>query len=85
MLARLFDALVEERLARPGQPLATDALAAQLWPDQALEARAAAERLHSAIAKLRRRGLDELVVRQAGGYLLHPAIHCVRVATPPRR
>ena len=85
MLARLFDALVEERLARPGQPLATDALATRLWRDQTLEPRAAAERLHSAIAKLRRRGLDELVVRQAGGYLLHPAIHCVRVPAPPRR
>ena len=80
VLARVFDALVEERLARPGQPVATDLLAARIWPAPGLEPRAAAERLHSAIAKLRRRGLDALVVRQAGGYLLHPAIECARVS-----
>jgi predicted ATPase len=85
LLARVFDALVEERLARPGQPIATEALAAQVWPDLSLDPRAAAERLHSAIAKLRRRGLDALVVRQGGGYLIHPAVACTRVSPPPRR
>ncbi|HEU5057588.1 MAG TPA: tetratricopeptide repeat protein, partial [Kofleriaceae bacterium] len=85
LLARVFDALVEERLARPGQPIATEVLAARVWPDQALEPRAAAERLHSAIAKLRRRGLDALVVRQGGGYLIHPAIACTRVTASGRR
>ena len=85
LLARVFDALVEERLARPGQPIATETLAAQVWPDLSLDPRAAAERLHSAIAKLRRRGLDALVVRQGGGYLIHPAVACTRVSPPPRR
>lgn len=84
-LARLFNELVEQRLLQPGQPIATDTLAVRLWPEQALEPRAAAERVHSAIAKLRRRGLDTLVVRQAGGYLLHPAFRCTRVTAPPRR
>lgn len=85
LLARLFDALFEERMARSGHPIATEELAARLWPDEPLEARAAAERVHSAIAKLRRRGLDALVVRQTGGYLLHPAVPCVRVSADPAR
>jgi predicted ATPase len=78
LLARLFDALVEERLSRPGVPIGPEALGARVWPDEQIDAKTASERVYTAIAKLRRRGLGAVVVRQSGGYLLHPAVRCVR-------
>ena len=78
VLARLLDALVEERLARPGVAVGPETLAGRVWPGEALTPRIAAERVHSVIARLRRLGLEGVLVRQAGGYLLHPAIRCER-------
>jgi predicted ATPase/Tfp pilus assembly protein PilF len=80
LLARVFEALVRARIDDPGQPLEPAALAALVWPDQGLDRRAAGVRLYAAIKKLRQRGLAAVIVHQAGGYLVHPAIRCDRVA-----
>ncbi len=79
LLARMLDALVEWRLTRPGQPLSADELAARMWPDETLTAALASERVYGAVARLRRQGFTSVLVRQAGGYFLHPAVPCVRV------
>ena len=79
LLARLVDALVEERLARSGMPLGPDDLATRVWPGETLAPKLAGERIYGVVARLRRLGLETVVVRQSGGYVLHPAIRCVRV------
>ncbi len=81
LLARLLDALVEHRVAHPGEPLGPEALALLLWPDER-DPSSAGGRLYTAVAKLRRRGLETIVVRQPGGYLVHPAVRCVRSDKP---
>ncbi|HUS69061.1 MAG TPA: tetratricopeptide repeat protein [Kofleriaceae bacterium] len=84
LLARLLDALVEHRVAHPGESLAPEALAALVWPEDPDPA-GAAGRLYTAVAKLRRRGLESIVVRQGGGYLVHSAVRCVRSDKPKPR
>ena len=78
VIARLLDRLVDERLARPGQPLGLEELARCLWPDERLAPRVTGARIYSAVAKLRRLGLATVLVRQSGGYFLHPAVRCAR-------
>jgi predicted ATPase len=78
LLARLLDQLVEQRLARPGVSLAPEVLAERLWPEERPDPRLAGDRVHAAISRLRRRGLEGLLVHQGGGYLLHPAFRCER-------
>ena len=84
VLARLLDALVDERIAHPGIAVAPEALAARVWPGEELTPKIAAERVHSVIARLRRLGLDSVVVRQPGGYLIHPAVRCERRPAEPK-
>ncbi len=78
LLARLLHELVEARFARPGVAVLPDALAPRLWPDEPMTPKATTDRLHAAVARLRRRGLEGVLMLQGGGYLLHPIVHLER-------
>jgi predicted ATPase len=77
VLARLVDVLARHKVEHPDAPISAEALVAAVWPDEQLEPATAKNRLYVAIAKLRGRGLDGVIIRQAGGYLLNPALACV--------
>jgi hypothetical protein len=74
ILQRLFRALVERRLAEPGATLTLDALREAVWPEQPMLRVAAANRLHVALASLRRMGLRKVLERKGNGYRLDPRI-----------
>jgi predicted ATPase len=72
--ARVLAALASHRVARPGELLAKESLVRAAWPDeQRLSTDSGANRLRVAVAKLRRAGLQALIVSGAGGYMLDPA------------
>jgi hypothetical protein len=57
------------------------------WPGEQMSAEAGRNRVYVAIAKLRRLGLDAVVVRTPLGYTFDPAVQIVRSAvgsTPVR-
>ena len=67
-LARVLHALVEGC----GVEVAPQELIARSWPDERIEARAAAQRLHTAIKRLRRLGMKDALLLGEEGYYLHP-------------
>lgn len=69
-LARLLEALVEARLARPGAPLAWDELLSAGWPDERVMPAAAQNRVRVALSTLRTLGLRTLLVTERGGHRL---------------
>jgi hypothetical protein len=72
-LLRVLHVLVERRLAKPGEPVPSEALLASGWPGERVLADAGAIRVRVAIADLRRLGLSRTIVRKKGGYLLDSA------------
>ncbi|UJR87106.1 ATP-binding protein [Sandaracinus amylolyticus] len=76
VLAAILRALVAQHLRRPDAPLANDAVVRAGWPVERTLTRASRNRLHVAIATLRRLGLDAHLVSQGEGYLLERvAVH----------
>jgi tetratricopeptide (TPR) repeat protein len=73
-LRRLFVALVEARLARPGSGLTVGELFDVGWPGERVMPDAAAARVYTAIRSLRAMGLGDALKREAEGYLLDPAV-----------
>ncbi len=69
--------LVKQRLLHPNGPASRDALIAAGWPGERIVPSAARNRLKVAIASLRRIGLEGLLLRSEGGYLLDPAVPIV--------
>jgi hypothetical protein len=67
---RLLDRLVEERLARPGTALSAEQLIDAGWPGERMRHSAGLLRVYSAIRRLRRLGLEPLLVTRDDGYLL---------------
>jgi hypothetical protein len=78
-LQRVLSRLVEERQARPGQPLPVDALVLAGWPGERMLARAGATRVYTAIASLRRLGLRDVLLSVERGYMLAPAVPLERL------
>lgn len=74
VLRRILLALVEHRRLAPGRGLGLDDVQRAVWPGERIRADAAANRIYVAIAKLRRRGLEELLLRTAEGYCLNPDV-----------
>jgi predicted ATPase len=68
----ILKALADAREHRPGEALTRMALLEAGWPGEKLMARAAASRVHTAVATLRRMGLKPLLLRRDDGYLLDP-------------
>jgi predicted ATPase len=67
---RLLDRLVAERLERPGEALSADALIEAGWPNERMRHTAGLLRVYSAIRRLRRLGLEPVLVTRDDGYLL---------------
>jgi hypothetical protein len=72
--SRLLVGLARRRLERPAEGLTTDELFAHGWPDERALQHAARNRVWVALAKLRGLGLEPLIVRRGGRYLLDPAV-----------
>lgn len=70
LLQRLLVALTRARVEQPGQPVTARTLLAAGWPEESILARAARNRLHVALHRLRRLGLHEVIVCETGGWLL---------------
>lgn len=68
--ARVLAKLAFERVRRPGIPVAPPALVRAGWPDEQILPKAAKNRLHVTIARLRRLGLSTLIVHGPEGYML---------------
>jgi hypothetical protein len=67
---RLLDRLVTERLERPGNALTAEQLIEAGWPGERMRHSAGLLRVYSAIRRLRRLGLEPLLVTRDDGYLL---------------
>ncbi|MBP9113789.1 MAG: hypothetical protein KBF88_13340, partial [Polyangiaceae bacterium] len=74
--------LANERNLRPGIPVSSEELTQCVWPGEKMLAKAAKNRLHVAIVKLRGLGLSNVLSSQDGGYLLDPSVPLVRVFDP---
>ena len=68
----LFEALLRERLDRPGHALPMRTLAQLGWPHKRTHPELAAGRVYTAIKTLRQMGLTGLLVNREDGYLLDP-------------
>ena len=77
---KLLDALVEARLSRPGEALSAEALIEAGWPGERMRHTAGLLRVYSAVRRLRRLGLESILVTRDDGYLLDPNAHVRRAA-----
>jgi len=71
---RVFSRLVKERTASPGDGVDAATLFEVGWPGEKIRVEAAKNRLYVVIAWLRKQGLDGILVRRPGGYMLDPEI-----------
>jgi tetratricopeptide (TPR) repeat protein len=67
-------ALVDARSSQPGVPVSVETLIAAGWPGERILPAAAAGRVYTAIATLRRLGLRGVVEQTGSGYLIPPQI-----------
>ena len=72
--ARVLGALARQRVDHPGEGLTTDQLFAAGWPDERALQHAARNRVWVALAGLRALGLDALIHRRGGRYVLDPGV-----------
>lgn len=73
-LRMLLEALLEKRLASPGDPAQAEWLMSRVWPQEKILPSAASSRLYVAVATLRKLGMGDVLVTRGEGYLLHPAV-----------
>ncbi len=79
-IRRILRALIEQRLAHPGEPMSADALLAAGWPDEVLTHQSATQRLHTTMSRMRSLGLQDVVDTIDGAYLIAPMYAPVWVA-----
>ena len=77
-LRRILLALVERRLAAPGEALTQDELVAAGWPGEYISHGAAGNRLHVALSTLRKLGLRAHLESGEHGYFLAPGVAIAR-------
>jgi hypothetical protein len=70
LLQRLLLALARGRLDHVGDPVSGPALLEAGWPSERMTPAAARNRLHVALHRLRRLGLDDIVCCVPGGWVL---------------
>ncbi len=73
--------LTEMRRAMAGTGVSVGALQRAGWPDEKMTAEAGSNRVYVALNKLRKLGLDGVLIRSEAGYLLHPDVTIERIAT----
>jgi predicted ATPase len=71
---RILHHLADARLTNPGRGVPGDVLFDAGWPDVAIAAQSANNRLYVALAKLRKLGLKVLLLRNDDGYYLDPSV-----------
>jgi hypothetical protein len=76
-LSSILLELLKQRLLRPGMAVSRETLIAAGWPGEKIQAEAARNRIKSAIASLRRSGLEQILQHSSAGYLLDPSIPIV--------
>jgi hypothetical protein len=79
-LRRLMGALVEARLARPGESITSADLIEAGWPGGPTGTEASANRLRVALCRLRQLGLEPVLLTTTSGWMLKPNVHVVRDA-----
>jgi hypothetical protein len=77
---RLLDRLVAFRLTRPGDALSTESLIEAGWPGERMRHTAGLLRVYSAVRRLRRLGLEHILLTRDDGYLLDPNANIARAA-----
>ena len=82
--ALVLKRLALERLRRPGVPVSAQVLVRAGWPDERILPKAAKNRLHVTIARLRQLGLSSILVHDPEGYMLDPR-EALRLAEPGER
>jgi predicted ATPase/Tfp pilus assembly protein PilF len=73
-LSRILRALVDRRPLSATTALSIDALLGAGWPGERVEPEVGATRVYNAIQRLRRLGLDGVLITRDDGYLLDPAV-----------
>lgn len=71
--ARIVKRLAQERLRHPGRSVSLSAIVTAAWPGESMLATAAKNRVHVTLARLRRAGLEALLVRDDDGYFFDPS------------
>jgi predicted ATPase len=66
--------LAHDRIRYPGRPITRGALVRVGWPDETILPAAAKNRLHVTIARLRRAGLEGVLLHDDDGYFLDPGL-----------
>jgi DNA-binding response OmpR family regulator len=69
-LRRILVALVDNH----GRPLSRDEVLAAGWPRERMRPESGAMRVHTAICRLRKTGLGDLLITRDDGYLIDPRI-----------
>lgn len=77
-LRRVLAALVDARLATPGGALSADALLEAGWPGEKVRYDSGMLRVYTAIRRLRRLGLEDVLLTRDDGYLLRPDVPFAR-------
>jgi hypothetical protein len=74
-MRQLLWALVERRLAAPGEAMSLDAMLAAAWPGERILHKAGTARIYTAIRALRDMGLRDALVTAGDGYMIAPRVH----------
>lgn len=73
-LRPIVQRLAHDRLRYPGRAITRSALVRAGWPGESILPAAAKNRLHVTIARLRRAGLEGILLHDEDGYFLDPAL-----------
>ena len=73
VLSRILRLLADRRVTTPGRVVPFEALREAAWPEERMTPDSARNRMHVAMATLRKLGLRPWLLRDAGGYMLSPA------------
>jgi hypothetical protein len=73
-LANIVRELAMMRVRHPGRAIAAPVLVRAGWPDERILPKAAKNRLHVSIARLRKLGLEGAIVSDLDGYFLDPKV-----------
>jgi hypothetical protein len=77
-LRLMLEALVQKRLAAPGEVLTVDQLFEHGWPGEKALPDAAANRVYVNLSRLKDMGLRQVLLRRDDGYLLEPSLEVIR-------
>jgi hypothetical protein len=74
-----LDALTAQRSRQQGVALPLADVLAVGWPGESPVGDSGAARVYDAVRTLRKMGLDAVIVRSDGGYLVHPSVRVARL------